>query len=615
MPNRLASATSPYLLQHRDNPVDWYPWCEEAFERAKAENKPIFLSIGYSSCHWCHVMAHEVFEDDEVAAVLNEHFVSIKVDREERPDVDETYMAALQVAGIRGGWPLSLFLTPDRKPFFGATYIPKEDRGQYPGFLNVARQVAKGWREQRAQFEGAADKIARAIAEFLTQEAPSGEAPIGWDTVTDGIQAILSNADLENGGFGDRPKFPPHTSIELLFDYASKPGVPEDRELKSAALGVGLLTLEAMELGGIHDHVGGGFHRYSVDESWFLPHFEKMLYDNALLLAAYARAADWMEDQVPEAAREFRRTADRTARWMLREMRAPNGLFYSAIDADSEGEEGWFYVWSVDEVRDALGPSALAVIAAFGLEANGNYQDEATGRTTGKNILTLSEPVGSQFDLQLERLLEARSRRPRPMTDTKCLVGWNGLAIRGLARAGFVAEASSAAERLLREFELGRGLPRLIYDDAGQGVGFLEDYAFLAWGLVALHESMGEPKWREGAERIYRELVDRFWDERGGGFFATEEKHEGLFGRMKPVFDQPIPSANGVALRLALEFGDEERAEGTLRAFHGWMERAPHHCEALLNGLLIWLAGRGAAPASTPPAPKLASKASIVAEV
>ncbi|MCA1947952.1 MAG: thioredoxin domain-containing protein [Armatimonadetes bacterium] len=599
MPNRLAAATSPYLLQHADNPVDWFPWGDEAFDRARAEDKPVFLSIGYASCHWCHVMAHEVFEDHEVADVLNEHFVSIKVDREERPDVDETYMAALQVAGIRGGWPMSLFLTPDRRPFFGATYIPKEDRGEYPGFLTIARHVAKGWREQRPEFERAAERFAEAVGAFLTQEAPQGESALGWETVTDGLQAVLSTADLDNGGFGDKPKFPPHTAIELLFDYATRKRVPGDRELQSAALGVALLTLEAMELGGIHDHVGGGFHRYSVDESWFLPHFEKMLYDNALLLAAYSRAADMMEGQVPEAAKEFRRTADRTARWMLREMRAPNGLFYSAIDADSEGEEGWFYVWSLKEVQDALGPSTLAVGAAFGLEANGNYEDEATGRTTGKNILALSEPIASQFDEQLDRLLEVRNRRPRPMTDTKCLVGWNGLAIRGLARAGFMAEAAAAANRLLLEFERTGGLPRLIFEDHPQGVGFLEDYAFLAWGLEALHEATGDPKWRQQAERVYRSMTERFWDDRNGGFFATEGRHEVLFGRMKPVFDQPIPSANSVAARLALELGDEERAERTLRAFQGWMERGPQSCEGLLDALLLWLAGRSASPRSS----------------
>ncbi|MCX7799849.1 MAG: DUF255 domain-containing protein [Fimbriimonadales bacterium] len=611
MPNRLASASSPYLRQHQHNPVDWYPWGDEAFERARRENRPVFLSIGYASCHWCHVMAHEVFEDGEVAEALNAGFVSVKVDREELPDVDETYMAALHVGGARGGWPMTLFLTPERKPFFAATYLPKDDRGGYPGFLTIARQIARGWQTQEADYRRAADKFEEAIRAYLSQDGPPSAAALGWPIVLEAVRAILSQADLENGGFGTRPKFPPHTALELLLDVATDERVPADPELREACLAIALMTLEAMALGGIHDHVGGGFHRYSVDESWFLPHFEKMLYDNALLLATYSRAAQLLAGRAPEAEREFRRVADRTARWLLREMRAPSGLFFSAIDADSEGEEGWFYVWSLEEVRSILGASTLAFAASFGLTENGNYQDEATGRTTGRNLLALTEPIASQFDAQLERLLQAREGRVRPMTDTKCLVGWNGLAIRGLAIAGYHAEAAAAAHRLLEEFRKDGALPRMIVEERPEGVGYLEDYAFLAWGLVALAEATREETWRLWAEEVFGSMLDRFGAEGRGLLRATERRHEALFGALRPIFDQPIPSANSVAADVAVQLGDSDLAMRILSETMGWMEKAPHACEGLVRSLVRWLAGRGT-PATVAPAAQARPEVRVV---
>jgi uncharacterized protein YyaL (SSP411 family) len=625
MPNRLADATSPYLRQHQDNPVDWYPWGDEAFERARREDKPIFLSVGYSSCHWCHVMAHESFESAEVASVLNEYFVPVKLDREERPDVDEAYMAAVQLTSGRGGWPMSVFLTPDRKPFFAGTYFPKDDRSGYPGFITICRQIAVAWTHRREDLEKAAEEISGAVRQSLSQPGPEGSVAFDQAFVDGAVRQILSDFDAEHGGFGQAPKFPPHTCIDFLLDYATR--TPGPSELREAALGASLVTLQRMAYGGIHDHVGGGFHRYSTDGRWLLPHFEKMLYDNALCLSNYARASVLAEGFSPDIAERFRTTAAGIVDWTMREMTSEEGVFYSALDADSEGEEGKFYVWTEAEVRQVLGQHADVFLAAFNFTPEGNFRDEATGHASGTNIPHLSDEPTRDFEPHLEALRQAREARIRPGLDDKALTSWNGLMIGALAEVGLLAVAGRAAEVFLR-VEAGLGhLPQQI--SPGQGAGrasgeaFLDGYAYLADALFRLaaiaeaFEQEGEPvemprsaaDYRAQAERLGREMVERFYDPEAGGFFSSGDRHEVLFGRSKPAFDQPQPSGNAVALRVLLEMGDEVRARQTLSAMLGWMERVPSATEALFEAALpLMEMGQGAAPEATPeaePAPPI----------
>jgi uncharacterized protein len=599
MPNRLADETSPYLLQHKDNPVDWYPWGDEAFARAQAEDKPVFLSVGYSSCHWCHVMEHESFEDEEVARMLNESFISVKVDREERPDVDEAYMTAVQLTAGRGGWPMSAFLTPDRKPFFAGTYFPKEDRGQYPGFKSVLRQISSAWKSRRADVRKAADGIAEALRETFSTRAPGTFTPLGPKLLNEAVERQISDFDPKHGGFGQSPKFPPHTGLEFLMDYALHPAA--EQELREAALGMSFVTLEKMALGGIHDHVGGGFHRYSTDAEWLLPHFEKMLYDNALLLANYSRAAGVAHAIDPSREALFWRAARGIIEWLGREMTSPEGTFYSALDADSEGEEGKFYVWTVDEARAVLGERADAFLEAFRFEVDGNFKDEATGQRTGANIPHLAQAPQMEFAEELEMLREARERRVRPGLDDKVLVGWNGLVIGALAEAGMLEAAERAARAILEAEERHGRLPHQIAGGRPSGDAFLEGYAYFIDGILKigayrqfLHENRealeregmrvgdGDPAfWKGHAERLTDEMVRKFYDESSGGFFASSEEHEELFGRTKPVFDQPTPSGNGVAIRCLLRLGRDEEARRSLESMLGWMERAPQATESL----------------------------------
>jgi uncharacterized protein YyaL (SSP411 family) len=604
MPNRLANESSPYLRQHQNNPVDWFPWGEEAFAKAEAEDKPIFLSVGYSSCHWCHVMEHESFEDDEVAALLNRNFVSVKVDREERPDVDEAYMLAVQLSSGRGGWPMSVFMTPDRKPVFAGTYFPKEDRGQYPGFLTILRELDKVWRNDRAKTLETAEQFVQAMTQSIGQEL-EGDAAVGPDLYDACVRALSLDFDEEFGGFGQAPKFPPHTAIEFLLNFALIEEAPE--ELRQVASDMALASLHRMALGGIHDHVGGGFHRYSTDERWLVPHFEKMLYDNALLLGNYARAASLCHEEMPEMEELFSRTADGIVRWLKSEMTSPEGLFYSALDADSEGEEGKYYTWSEKEIRESLGTDADAFCEAFQIHSGGNFRDEATGEPTGTNIPHLLESFGDRFEGALGILRERRANRIRPGLDDKAIVGWNGLMIGALAEAGELKMAERAAEALLK-FEEGFGsLPRQIAGATAKGRGFLEDYAYLADGLMALahakslfeetfpERSEGRPstEWFEEGERLGLAMIERFYDRQRGGFFATDSEHEALFGRSKPVFDQPMPSANGIAIRVLIEMGEDDLARQSLENCKGWMARAPQATEAL------HLAAMGLGPGST----------------
>jgi uncharacterized protein len=568
MPNRLAQETSPYLLQHRDNPVDWLPWGEEAFQKARAENKPVFLSIGYSSCHWCHVMAHESFEDAEVAEALNRTFVSVKVDREERPDVDEAYMTAVQLQTGRGGWPMSVFLTPERDPFFAGTYFPKNDRMGYLGFLSILRQLETMWEQDREKVVKAAEGFSKTLREALSQAPPQATGKIESAMLGMALEAFHGTYDPDEGGFGDAPKFPPHAGLEFLLRLAASSLLSADE--REHAREMAERTLEKMCLGGIRDHVGGGFHRYSTDEQWLLPHFEKMLYDNALMVGNLALAGSELFHQ---AARE-------TVGWLRREMVTSDGLLSSAMDADSEGEEGKFYVWRVEEVREILGERADAFLTAYGLEEEGNFRDEATQKRTGQNIPHLREDQGERFVQELELLRAARERRERPMRDDKALVGWNALAAVGLSRCGEAEWAGEIVDRLLA-FRGESGLPHQVAHGRASGLAYLEDLAPL---LLAMAE-LGRP-----ADELWAEA--QAFRAPDGSFFATSDRHEPLFGRTRPVFDHPVPSGNALLAQALFRLGKMDEAEAVVRASWGWVERAPTSCAGLLTAALLLLDGK-----------------------
>jgi uncharacterized protein len=573
VPNRLANETSPYLRQHQDNPIDWFPWGEEAWAKAEKEDRPVFLSVGYSSCHWCHVMAHESFEDPLVAEALNDEFVSIKLDREERPDVDEVYMTAVQLANGHGGWPMSVFLTPDKKPFFAGTYFPRQPRGEFPGFLALVRSLAHAWRAQRTEIESAAREFTSALTQALGRDVRADGQRLDLALVQSAVEQLHAEFDDEHGGFGGAPKFPPHTAIRFLLDFAeAHPGDEAD-----IALGMAVATLEAIVAGGIHDHVGGGFHRYATDERWHLPHFEKMLSDNALMLSNLARALRTAPSD------ELRQAADRTVAWLEREMVTGDGLLATALDADSDGEEGAFYVWSLEELG---GPSAFT--EAFQCSAEGNYLDEATHRRTGKNVLHLRSP--GDWTAELDRLLSARDSRPRPGLDDKAVASLNGLAIGGLAQIGALELASRIAARWL---ELAvPGLPHQVTLGRASGPAFLDDHAYLADGLLDLAEATGSLHWRIGAERLADQMVSLFGDPEGG-FFFTPTGEEVLFVRTKPMMDSAVPSPNAVAARVLRRIGRTEDARRVIEAAAGWMLRVPRATEALLGEALHHLDDSG----------------------
>lgn len=601
MPNRLAFSSSPYLLQHKDNPVDWHPWGEEAFAKARDEDKPVFLSIGYSSCHWCHVMAHESFEDPEIAAILNKDFVSIKVDREEMPEVDDAYMTAVQLSTGRGGWPMSIFLTPERKPFFGGTYFPKDDYGDRPGFKSVLRQVVAGWQNQRAMLDQMASDFSQELSIAVERRSPFTEAKLDQELLDNAVRLVASQFDENYGGFGTGAKFPPHTTISFLLEYAASPSAPE--EMAQTALGLALATLEAMALGGIHDHVGGGFHRYTVDEAWVLPHFEKMLYDNALMLGNYAKATALTMGSDTGLAKLFARAMGGIVTWLNREMGTQGGLYGSALNADSEGEEGKFYTWTASEVRDLLGDRAEAFMSAYSFKEEGNYHDEATQQLTGKNIPHLQELPTADFADDLDKLLKARLKRPHPSFDNKEIVGWNGLLISSLALCGEIDASVRMAEAIQSAEAMKGQLPRLISNGNPSGDAYLDDYAALILGLLdisdALQEagdSAGSNQWREEADRLCARMVELFYDDEGGGFYYTSSEHENLFGRYKPVFDQPAPSGNALAVQALLLLGDNDRAQKCLQASLGWMERAPHATLAMLTNALWFVQTEGPPP-------------------
>jgi uncharacterized protein YyaL (SSP411 family) len=567
--NALAEETSPYLLQHKDNPVDWLPWGEKALQRATSENKPLLVSIGYSACHWCHVMERESFEDPATAALMNERFVCVKVDREERPDVDALYMEAVQAMTGHGGWPLNVFVTPEQIPFYGGTYFPPQPRQGMPSWQQVLLAVDDAWKTKRDEI---AEQGAR-MADRLKGGAllrPS-EEPLdvrGLDTAEVGLSRQF---DHQFGGWGSAPKFPAASTIEFLLAR----GEPT----------MSLVTLHAMRVGGIYDQVGGGFARYAVDRTWTVPHFEKMLYDNALLAPAYLHGWQASGDE------RLRRVCEETLAWMASEMRGPEGGFYSALDADSEGEEGKYYVFTVAELSEVLGDLAAPAIAYFGATDEGNFE--------GSNVLEGRGPEPEQRDEIRRLLFEAREKRVRPGLDDKRLAAWNALAIEAFAEAGAVLErddlldvARDAAAFVLEEMRVDGRLMRTWKDDRPRLNAYLEDHAFLLEALLRLYEATFEERWFVEARALADTIIERFSDREQGGFYTTSDDHEQLVARRKDLEDHPIPAGGSSAafglLRLAALTGShvyEEAALGHLHLIHELGPRHPHAFGHLLRAL------------------------------
>jgi uncharacterized protein YyaL (SSP411 family) len=574
--NRLGGESSPYLLQHKDNPVDWYPWGEEALARARDEDRPLLVSVGYSACHWCHVMAHESFEDPDIAAVMNERFVCVKVDREERPDIDAICMEACQAMTGQGGWPLNAFLTPEGVPFYAGTYFPPESRHGLPSWRMVLDAVADAWANRREEILGQGVRMVEALS--ATRQLEPSVAPIRDEELRTALVSLWSTYDRANGGFGRAPKFPASSVIELLLARG-------EREMS-------LGTLEAMARGGIYDHVGGGFARYSVDATWTVPHFEKMLYDNALLARAYLHG--WQVS----AQERFRRVCCETLDWALREMRGPEGGFCSALDADSEGVEGKFYVWTESELREALGSDQLAE-AALGYFRPARFEHGLILEGRGP-----SPPARVLEDIR-DRLLEARSHRIRPGLDDKRLTAWNALMITALAEAGavldrsdYVQAAIDCATFVLGDLRDAQGrLLRTWKDGRGRLAAYLEDHAFLLEALIGLYEATGDPRWYGEATTLADAMIERFSDPERGGFYTTADDHEPLAARRKDLEDTPIPSGNSAAafglLRLALLSGEgkyERHALGVLRLLFPLAARHPQAFGHLLQAADFYLA-------------------------
>jgi uncharacterized protein len=584
VPNRLIHEKSPYLLQHAHNPVDWYPWGDEAREKARKEDKPIFLSIGYSTCHWCHVMEHESFENEDVARMLNEYFVPVKVDREERPDLDRVYMLFVQASTGSGGWPMSVWLTPEGKPFFGGTYFPPDTRYGRPGFRSILESLARAWREERPRIEQSGAQVIEQLRQY--GEAHNGErgnAPaVGQHTLDAAFNAFRRSFDKRLGGFGAAPKFPRPSVLNFLLRYGAATGNEEAREMV-------LVTLRAMAKGGMHDQLGGGFHRYSVDENWFVPHFEKMLYDQAQLAISYLEAYQVTGDQ------QYADVARDIFEYVLRDLTHPEGGFYSAEDADSaadpaqpkEKSEGAFYIWTQQEIVDALGePDAAVFCRHFGVKANGNVDEDPHGEFGGRNILYQATDQTKSVP-GVAKLLEIRSRRPRPHLDDKILSGWNGLMISAFAKGAQIldepryAEAARSARSFLHRKlwrETDSTLLRRYRDGDAAIEAFLDDYASLIQALVDLYETAFDASDLAWATRLAERAVGAFQDPEQGGFFSSIANQGDLVLRLKDDYDGAEPSGNSVMalglLRLARLTGRDdfrEAAERTLESFAGRM--------------------------------------------
>lgn len=596
MANRLGGETSPYLLQHADNPVDWYPWGEEALKLAKQLDKPILLSIGYSACHWCHVMAHESFEDAEVAAVMNQHFINIKVDREERPDVDQIYQTAHNMLSQRsGGWPLTVFLTPDQEPFFSGTYFPKTPRYQLPGFPDLALRIAEFYHNRKMDLAEQSGQLMRALAR--TVPTANNTVTANQDGLTLGFDQLRSNFDFEYGGFGTAPKFPNHADIAFLMRRAYKDAQSGDPEAGTMALQM----LQNMAAGGIYDQLGGGFCRYSVDERWSIPHFEKMLYDNGQLLGLYVEGWQMLEDKQSPLALRFITVIEETMNWLLREMRSPVGAFYSSLDADSlnehgESEEGRFYVWQREEVHALLLPEEYVVASrCLGFDRAPNFEEHHW------HVHIAAEPAEAEVKLLLsakKKLFEAREQRIRPVRDDKILTSWNALAIKGIARAGrvlnrpdWVVVAQQAVDFIHSKLWVGDRLLATCKDETAHLNAYLDDYAFLLDALLELMQADYREQDMAFAEELAEVLLDEFQSE-AGGFYFTSHSHEVLIHRPKQAYDNATPSGNGIAAvtlqRLGHVLGEPrylQAAENTLKAFDSVMINNPAACPSMMLAL------------------------------
>ncbi|HUU39138.1 MAG TPA: thioredoxin domain-containing protein [Candidatus Desulfaltia sp.] len=596
--NRLGGEKSPYLRRHADNPVAWYPWGDEAFREAEKQDRPVFLSIGYSTCHWCHVMEKESFADEEVARLMNETFISIKVDREERPDVDAHYMAVCQLLTGSGGWPLTVIMTPDKKPFFAGTYFPKDSRFGLIGFPDLIRRIAEAWKNRRAELLNSAGRILTALGEDSSTPGSEKIQPSILDLV---FSQLTGQFDDEYGGFGQAPKFPTPHHLTFLLRYAR-------RKKDKKALAMVEKTLQAMRLGGIFDQLGLGFHRYSTDRRWLLPHFEKMLYDQALLAMAYTEAYQFT------GKNEYRRTVEEIMTYVLRDLRSPEGAFSTAEDADSEGEEGKYYIWELAEIEAVLSRSQADLARhIYNLRPEGNYA-EPGGGTSGKNILYLGRPPArfaadlkiSEDNLRKElsqirkALYNRREQRPRPLKDTKVLADWNGLMIAALAKAARAlgrtdyAEAARAAAVYIRDTMTVQG--KLHHRSAEGEVAvpaFLDDHAFLIWGLLELYEATFDKGFLSWAVELSEDAIRGFWDEREGGFFFTSaELHKDLPARRKELYDGALPSGNSVMFSNLVRLGRllgrldlEEKAQRTVEAFSGKISQHPAAYTQFLCGL------------------------------
>ena len=581
MPNRLTNETSPYLLQHAENPVDWYPWGEEALNRAQREDRPILLSIGYSACHWCHVMERESFENEAIAALMNERFINIKVDREERPDLDAVYMEAVQMMTGSGGWPMTVFLTPDGRPYYGGTYFPPEDRMGMPGFPRLLAAASQAYHTNKGEIE----RVTRQLAEQMgrTGQMPRGFTPLTTEVMHNAYAQLATQFDHLNGGFGNAPKFPQPMTPEFLLRYYR-------HGFNARALEMVELTLQKMAYGGIYDQVGGGFHRYSTDAYWLVPHFEKMLYDNALLARLYLHAWQITGNSL------YRRITEETLDYVLREMTDPSGGFYSAQDADSEGVEGKFFVWTPAELRPLLGDDAELVMGYYGVTEGGNFEGanilhiprspEDYARQRGVSGDALADAVERARSL----LLDARRQRIHPLRDDKVLTSWNGLMLRAFAEAGaalgradYLESARDNAGFLLDTMRDGNGrLLRTWRNGQAKLLGYLEDYSCLADGLISLHEATLEPHWLQEAVALAEAMINLFWDDTVGGFYDTGSDHETLVIRPRDVFDNAQPCGGSVAtdvlLRLAALTGNDDystKGATPLRALQQLLGRAP----------------------------------------
>jgi len=598
-PNRLIKEKSPYLLQHAHNPVDWYPWGEEAFEKARRENKPVFLSIGYSTCHWCHVMEAESFSDTQVASLMNDAFVSIKVDREERPDIDNVYMNVSVLMTGSGGWPLTIIMTPDKRPFFVATYIPKDGRFGQAGLLDLIPRVKEAWATQHERILQSATQITSALQQKTSNS--SGADP-DTSTLQAAYQQLKSRFDERYGGFGQSQKFPTPHNFLFLLRYWKRTGDAKALEMVER-------TLQAMRRGGMYDHVGFGFHRYSTEPTWLVPHFEKMLYDQALLAMAYTEAFQ------ATGKEEYEKTAREIFTYVLRDMTSASGGFYSAEDADSEGEEGKFYLWSEKDIRQALGKEdADLFVKVFGVQSGGNFTEQSTGNKPGTNILYLSKPLRetaadlklpeqqlrNRLELSRQKLFAVREKRIHPGKDDKILVDWNGLMIAALAKGAqafnepkYLEAAMRAADFIQRNVRTSDGRLLHRYRDGQANIkAHAEDYAFLIWGLLELHEATFQINYLRAALDLNNELLKHFWDANRGGFYFSADDGEALQVRSKEIYDGAIPSGNSVAMLNLLRLGRitantdfEQKAAAIGRAFSGEIKSSPSASTQLMVAL------------------------------